>query len=148
MTKTLIAYYSKTGTTKALVEEIAKETSADLLEIKVPSGTFPDDMYATNDVSIKQREDNNFPEVTSSFPDLNQYDYLVVAGPNWSSQIATPLVTFLKDVQSYNGKVISVNTSVGQNDDQYNADFKIRAGKLNVVATINGNADQVIAALK
>lgn len=148
MTKTLIAYYSQSGSTKRLADQIASKTDADILEITVASGTFPDDMYATNDVSIKQREENNFPALTSKTPDLSQYDAIVVAGPNWSSQLATPLVTFLNEIQDYSGKVISVNTSVGQNDAQYNDDFKKRAGKLNVVATVNGDANAVLAALQ
>lgn len=148
MTKTLIAYYSQSGSTKRLADQIAAKTDADILEITVAPGTFPDDMFATNDVSIKQREENNFPTLTSKTPDLSQYDAIVVAGPNWSSQLATPLVTFLNEIQDFNGKVISVNTSVGQNDDKYNADFKARAGKLNVVATINGDANAVLSTLK
>lgn len=144
MANTLIAYYSRTGSTKKLAKQIASKTDADILEITVAPGTFPDDMYATNDVSIKQREENDFPALTSKTPDLTQYDAIVVAGPNWSAQLATPLVTFLKDIQDFAGKVISVNTSVGQNDDKYNADFKNRSGKLNVVATVNGNADEVV----
>lgn len=147
MMKTLIVYYSKTGTTKKLAEKIEKIKNADILELTVAPRTFPDDMYATNDIAIKQREENNFPALTSNVPNLDQYETVVVAGPNWGSELATPLVTFLNEIQNYNGKVISVDTSVGQNDDKYNANFRKGAGKLNVIATINGDVDEVVSTL-
>ena len=118
MMKTLIVYYSKTGTTKKLAEKIAKIKNADILELTVAPRTFPDDMYVTNDIAIKQREENNFPALISNVPSLDQYETVVFAGPNWGSELATPLATFLNEIQNYNGKVISVDTSVGQNDDK------------------------------
>ncbi len=56
MTKTLIAYYSWSGTTKRLAEKIhSLLPDSDLLEIKVPTGTFSSDMYETSDIAEKQK---------------------------------------------------------------------------------------------
>lgn len=144
MSKTLIAYYSQSGSTKNLVQELAEKTNSDIFEITVPADTFPSDMFETADVAKKQRKDENFPTLISKIPNLDQYDTLVVAGPNWSAAVATPVISFLQEVQNFKGKVISLNTSVGQNDDQYNEDFREQAKGLNVVATMNNNLDEVI----
>lgn len=144
MSKTLIAYYSQSGSTKNLVQELAEKTNSDIFEITVPADTFPNDMFETADVAKKQRKDKNFPTLISKIPNLDQYDTLVVAGPNWRAAVATPVISFLQEVQNFKGKVISLNTSVGQNDDQYNEDFREQAKGLNVVATMNNNLDEVI----
>ena len=143
MSKNLIAYYSQSGKTKDLIEKLSKNTDSDVLEITVPENTFPEDMFETADVAKKQRKENNFPVLTSKIPDLNNYAAIVVAGPNWSAAVATPVISFLNQIQDFKGKVISFNTSVGQNDDQYNEDFKKVAKDLNVIATVNNDINEV-----
>lgn len=148
MSKVLVAFYSQTGNTKKLANEIAEKANADTFEITVPTGTFPDDMFKTSDVAQEQKKTGNLPKLASSVPNLSQYDALVVAGPNWSASLSTPVLVFLKNIQDYTGKVISVDTSVGQNDNKYNDDFRKQAGKLNVVATVNNDANKVTSLLQ
>lgn len=148
MNKTLIAYYSQSGSAKNLVQELAEKINSDIFEITVPADTFPNDMFETADVAKKQRKDNNFPTLTSKIPNLDQYDTLVVVGPNWSAAVATPVISFLQEIKDFKGKVISLNTSVGQNDDQYNDDFKKQAKGLHVIATVNNDPNEVAGLLK
>lgn len=143
MSKTLIAYYSQSGSTKELVQKLAQRTKSDVVEITVPTNTFPSDMFEIADVAKEQRKENKFPTLTSKIPDLTQYDTLVIAGPNWSAAVATPVISFLQKIQDFKGKVISLNTSVGQNDGQYNDDFKKQAKNLNVIATINNDESKL-----
>lgn len=143
MSKTLIAYYSQSGSTKELVQKLAQRTKSDVVEITVPADTFPSDMFETADVAKEQRKEKKFPPLTSKIPDLKQYDTLITAGPNWSAAVATPVISFLQKIQDFKGRVISLNTSVGQNDEQYNEDFRKQAKNLNVVATINNDGSKL-----
>ena len=148
MSSTLVVYYSMTGTTKKLAESLASGLDADLFAINVAPNTFPSDMFATADLAKKQKAEKSLPKLTSPIPDLTGYDVIIVAGPNWSAQVSTPVLNFLEQIQGFAGRVISLNTSVGQNDNQYNDDFKKQAKRLNVVATFNNDPDAVVQFFK
>lgn len=106
MAKTLIAYYSWSGTTKNLAERIHQQLpGSDLLEIKVPKGTFSSDMYQTDSIAKKQRKDGNLPGLTNAMPDFAQYDNILVGGPVWSYYPSTPVLAFLVKLGNFAGKV-------------------------------------------
>lgn len=136
MAKTLIAYYSWSGTTKNLAEKIhALLPSSDLLAIKVPTGTFSSDMYETDSIAKKQRRDHNLPEIISKLPDFNQYNNILVGGPVWSYYPSTPVLSFLNKLGHYRGTVAPFYTSVGNNGDYE----KIFAGQNRELKVVAGN---------
>lgn len=95
MTRILIAYYSWSGTTKRLAEKIHRLLSnSDLLEIKVPSGTFSDDMYQTDAIAKKQKVDHDLPQIVNSLPSFSDYNCILVGGPVWSYSPSTPVLSF------------------------------------------------------
>lgn len=104
--KSLVAYFSATGNTKAVAEEIARITDADLLRIEAA------EPYATNPYNDSQRVQNEAyndlrPAVANlpSAETVAQYDTLFVGSPIWWHQPAMVVCTFL---ESFNltGKVI------------------------------------------
>ena len=71
--KTLIVYYSHSGTTRRLAELIAKETGGDLLEL-VPETAYPGD-YNTVVAQAKRELQSGFrPALKTALPDLSAYD--------------------------------------------------------------------------
>ncbi len=147
MAKTLIAYYSWSGTTKNLAERIHQQLpGSDLLEIKVPKGTFSSDMYQTDSIAKKQRKDGNLPGLTNAMPDFAQYDNILVGGPVWSYYPSTPVLAFLVKLGNFAGKVAPFYTSVGNNGN-YEQIFAGENKKLNVVAG-NDNGHNLAAWLK
>lgn len=116
MAKTLIAYYSWSGTTKNLAEKIHQQLpDSDLFEIKVPADTFSSDMYQTDSIAKEQRKNGNLPEIVSPLPDFAQYDNILVGGPVWSYYPSTPVLNFLNKLGRFAGKVAPFYTSVGNN---------------------------------
>lgn len=105
-------------------------------------------MFALASVVKRQKKNGKLPELTNKIPDLNQYDYLVIAGPNWGASVSTPVISFLNKIQDYTGKVISVDSSVGEFEKRYNSQFKKFAGNLNVTATENNDSDAVVSDLE
>lgn len=104
--KSLVAYFSATGNTKAVAEEIARITGADLLRIEAA------EPYAANPYNDSQRVQNEAyndlrPAVANlpSAETVAQYDTLFVGSPIWWHQPAMVVCTFL---ESFNltGKVI------------------------------------------
>lgn len=134
--KILIATYSLTGTTQRDADQLAQLLNdADQYRIDVPSGTFPNGMYAVNDVALKQIDDNDWPQLSDKLPDLSDYDLVIVASPVWSGYPATPVHTFLDQLQAANfkGQLASLYTDMGSKGD-YEAHFKQWAGQLPVVS--------------
>lgn len=96
MLKTLVVYYSRTGNTKKLAEQIAKVSEADLFQVK-PVTPFPTDMYQTSDLAKRQYETGQLPNLTA-VPDITKYQRIIIGSPVWSGRIATPIASFLTKV--------------------------------------------------
>lgn len=124
--KTLIIYYSWSGNTKRVAEKIRDEVkNSDLVEIKVSAGTFSTDMYETNDIFKEQIETNQLPQINLPKVDFEQYDLILIGSPVWSGMPASPIKSFLNELQrvNYSGKVSSFFTDAGQ-EGNYAQTFK------------------------
>ncbi|GBG04358.1 transcriptional regulator [Lactobacillus rodentium] len=135
--KTLIIYYSGSGNTKRGAEKIHHEVkNSDLVEIKVPAGTFSADMYETNDIFKEQIETNQLPQINLPKVDFEQYDLILIGSPVWSGMPASPIKSFLNELQrvNYSGNVASFFTDVGQ-DGNYDQTFKTWGKNLNIIGT-------------
>ena len=102
--KKLIVYYSYTGHTKMIVEEIQKKIDCDVLEIK------PIKEYSKDYQTVVDEEQNNdsmtkMPEIQKTDIDLSQYDEFIIGTPVWWYTIAPVIRTFLKQ-NNLNGKII------------------------------------------
>lgn len=78
MTKTMIVYYSWSGRTAALAHQLQQLTQANTYELKVPAGTFSQDMYETSDLAKAQRRTGKLPAFTQPLPDLAGYDLILI----------------------------------------------------------------------
>lgn len=89
--KTLIAYYSMSGHTRALAEEIRLTLSADIEEIREPRQRrgFPGMMSALFD-ALRRRE----PPIEPPVRDPAHYDLLILGGPVWAGRLASPVRTY------------------------------------------------------
>ena len=84
--KILVAYYSATGSTKAVAETIAETTGADLFEITPKDPYSDDDLDWTNDDSrvSKEHVDESLRDVelTSTTPEnWDSYDTVLIGYP-------------------------------------------------------------------
>ena len=102
--KMLVAYFSHTGNTRAIAQDIKDATGADVFEI-VPANPYP---ASYGDVLARGRQelkDNIMPELKSEVPDLALYDVIFVGSPNWFNTITPPVMTFLSG-RDFTGKTI------------------------------------------
>lgn len=103
-TKSLILYYSQTGATKTVAEELQKETGADieLIEaVKPYEGDF--------DQTIKRCQEEMAAGTTADIQplkaDLQKYDTIYVGYPVWFGTYAPPVGALLKTA-NLEGKVV------------------------------------------
>ena len=79
--KTLVAYFSATGTTAQVAEKLAKATGADLFEIK-PEQVYTDaDLNWRNEKSrssIEMNDKTSRPAIANKVADMSQYDTVYI----------------------------------------------------------------------
>ncbi len=101
--KTLIAYYSYSGNTRAVAEKIKKLTGGDLFEIK-PVKSYPANYNDMINLAKKEKETGYKPELTETI-DLADYDTIYLGTPVWWYTFASPIRTFLSE-NDFSGKTI------------------------------------------
>ncbi|MBR1799187.1 MAG: NAD(P)H-dependent oxidoreductase [Bacteroidales bacterium] len=118
MDKTLVAYFSATGNTKAAAERLAKEKGADLYEI------IPEQPYTAADLNWRDKQSRSSQEMTdkSSRPavkgrceNIADYDTVWIGFPVWWYTAPTIINTFI-EAHDLNGKVLCVFATSGSSD--------------------------------
>ena len=114
--KTLVVYYSATGTTKGVAEKIAEETGADIFVIEPKVPYSDDDLDWTNDNSRVSREHDNederdVPLVTTTVDNWDSYDTVFIGYPIWWGIAAWPVNNFVKNNDFTGKKVITFCTA-------------------------------------
>ena len=103
--KPLIVYYSQSGNTQKVAEEIHARIGGDILRVE-PLRPYPTD-YDSLVAQAKEEQKNNVrPEIRVDMPDLDQYGIIFIGYPNWWSSMPMPMFTFL-DKARPKGKAIA-----------------------------------------
>lgn len=124
--KTLVVYFSATGTTEGVAQTIADTVGADLFEV-VPSDPYTsDDLTWTNNDSRVSREhnDESLRAVALESTDVDgwdDYDTVFIGYPIWWGIAAWPMSSFVA-VNDFTGKTVipfctSVSSGIGQSGD-------------------------------
>ena len=114
--KVLVVYYSASGNTKRVAEDIAEAASGDLFEI-VPTEVYTsDDLNWTNSDSRVSREhdDESLRDVelvTTEVENWDDYDTVFIGYPIWWGIAAWPVDNFVKDNDFTDKTVIPFATS-------------------------------------
>ena len=94
----LVVYYSYSGVTKTLAENIADDCGGTLLEV-VDHGNYPRPEssttynYANNERS--QINAGNWPEINTSVESFDGWDVVFICTPLWNGKMSNPMLTFL-----------------------------------------------------
>ena len=108
MAKALVAYFSASGVTKKLAENLAGAIGADTFEI-VPEEVYTDadlnwqDQNSRSSVEMKDRSCR--PTIASKVDDMSQYDVVFVGFPVWWYREPSIIDTFA-EAYDFAGKTI------------------------------------------
>ena len=124
MNKTLVAYFSATGTTKAAAQKLAKELGADLFEItsEVPYTSADLDWRDKGSRSTLEMKDRSSrPAIKGRCENIADYDTVWIGFPVWWYTAPTIVNTFI-EAHDLSGKVLNVFATSGGSDvvDSYN----------------------------
>lgn len=122
-TTSLVAYFSCTGTTKALAEYAAEYLNSDLYEIEPKTPYSDEDLnYGNSDsrATKEQNDPNARPTISKGIKNMEQYDTIVLGYPIWWGQAPRIISTFLESYD-FGGKTIvpfctSHSSGIGSSD--------------------------------
>jgi len=103
-TKSLVLYYSQTGTTKAVAEELQRQTGADIANIEAVVA-YDGDFGATIARCQEEMKVDSLPALKPLQVDLAKYDTLYLGYPVWFGTYARPMLAWVKQ-NSLEGKVV------------------------------------------
>ena len=86
MAKSLVAYFSATGTTAQAAESIAKAVQGDLFEIQPQTAYSPADLNWHDEKSrssLEMKNPSSRPLIQNPLPDLSNYDEIFLGFPIW-----------------------------------------------------------------
>lgn len=97
--KTLVAYFSATGTTEAVAKDLADVAGATLYEIK------PEEKYTSADLdwrdkqsrsTLEMQDKNSRPAIVKDLEDAGSYDVIYIGFPVWWYTAPTIINTFIE----------------------------------------------------
>ena len=116
MSKVLVVYFSASGVTKKVAENLAKAAGADLFEI------VPEQIYTGADLnwmdkqsrsSVEMNDRNCRPAISSKVEDISQYSHVFIGFPVWWYREPSIIDTFMESYDWKNITVIPFCTSGG-----------------------------------
>lgn len=116
MSKVLVAYFSASGVTKRVAENLASVAGADLFEI------VPEQIYTSEDLnwqdkqsrsSVEMNDRNCRPAIASKVEDISQYSHVFVGFPVWWYREPSIVDTFMESYDWNGITVIPFCTSGG-----------------------------------
>lgn len=147
--KTLVAYFSATGTTEAIAKTLAGVTGGTLYEIKPEVKYTSEDLdwtVKTSRSTLEMQDKSSRPAIVKDLADASKYETIYIGFPVWWYTAPTIINTFL-EAYDFSGKtVIFFATSGGSTIDKANEEFKAAYPKINWKAgqTLNGASEEDI----
>ena len=128
MTRVLVSFFSASGVTAKLAEDLAKVIGADVFEIE------PKEKYTDADLdwkdkasrsSVEMNDRSSRPAIKSSVEDISKYDTIFVGFPIWWYREPSIIDTFL-EAYDFSGKTLipfatSGISELGETSDNFRA---------------------------
>ena len=102
--KILVVYFSHTGNTREIANQIHKKVGGDIFEIQSVK-PYPDD-YDTVVKQAREELDSGYkPALKAKVENIDSYDVIFIGYPNWWGTFPAPVKTFLSSYD-LSGKII------------------------------------------
>lgn len=103
--RNLIVYFSWSGNTEAVAQEIQNQTGADIFQIE-PLEPYIDDYNEMLDIAQEEQQQNARPAIEGTIDNFQDYDTIYLGYPNWWGDMPMIIYRFLDDYD-LSGKTIA-----------------------------------------
>lgn len=94
--KILVAYFSHSGNTREIANQIHKIVGGDIFEIQSVK-PYPKDYNSVVKQARQELDSGYKPELKTKVDTIKSYDVIFIGYPNWWSTIPAPVKTFLSE---------------------------------------------------
>jgi flavodoxin len=101
----LVAYFSYSGNTREIADQIHKSVGGDIFEIKSVK-PYPDDYDAVVKQARQELKSGEKPALKTKVENIKPYDLVFIGYPNWCGTIPAPVMAFLSQYD-FSGKTIA-----------------------------------------
>ncbi len=108
MSKILVSYFSASGVTAKVAQNIANNINADTFEIKPKIAYTPADLNWMNKnsrSSMEMKDKSSRTEIESTVSNLDEYDTILIGFPVWWYTAPTIINTFIESLD-FSGKIL------------------------------------------
>lgn len=109
--KILVAYFSHTGKTEALAQQIQSRTGGDIYQI-IPTQPYPENYRQSTELAKKEQKENARPKISGTVANMASYDVIFLGYPCWWGTMPMAVFTFLESY-NFSGKTIIPFTTHG-----------------------------------
>lgn len=92
--RTLVAYFSRSGNTRVVAGLIGRARVAEVFEIR-PVTPYPEDYLETVEQARKERDSGAEPALAAPVPDMADYGTVFLGFPIWGETVPPPVRSFL-----------------------------------------------------
>lgn len=106
--RSIVVYFSCTGNTKAVAEEVAAQTGSELHEMVPEEPYTEEDLNYNNDncrANIEMNDPESRPAISNTIENFSEYDTIYIGYPIWWGSLPRIMNTFL-DTYDFSGKTI------------------------------------------
>ncbi len=100
----LVAYFSHSGNTRTIANQIHDVVGGDLFEIKTVD-PYPTEYQAVVDVAKKELSEGYRPKLATHVENIDSYDVIFLGYPNWWGTMPMAVETFLTE-NDLSGKTV------------------------------------------
>ena len=108
----LIAYYSRTGNTREIANQIHKRVSGDIIELQTVE-PYPEDYEAVKKQAMQELNSGSKPALKTKINKIGSYDVIFVGTPIWWGTMAAPVKSFLSEYDLSGKTVVPFVTHAG-----------------------------------
>lgn len=121
--KVLTVYFSHSGNTREIANQIHERVGGDIFEIQAVQ-TYPAEYNAVVKQARKEQDSNFHPSLRSKVKNIQSYDIIFVGYPNWWGTMPMPFFTFFSEYNFPGKTIIPFCTHEGSGLGRSESDIK------------------------
>lgn len=121
--KTLVVYFSHTGTTKGVAEYIHEIVGGDIIELE-PVNAYPEGYSDALDPAKQEQNENARPAIKTKIDNFDSYETIYMGYPIWWGTVPMMMFTFMESYDFSGKTVVPFATSGGTGIEQSMSDIR------------------------
>ena len=109
----LVVYYSRSGNTREIANQIHVLAGGDIVELQTVN-PYPAEYRATTEQAKQELQSGYRPPLKTKISDITAYDVVFVGSPNWWGTFSMPVWTFLSEYNLFRQNGHSIHHPRGQ----------------------------------